>query len=78
MAQRPSLSVSLFASARPRALPGLKSAGSVYKERAKALTAEQVDQAKRWIDEGMPKTKVAERLGVGRMTLYEYIKFGNP
>ncbi|WP_231699819.1 MULTISPECIES: helix-turn-helix domain-containing protein [Corynebacterium] len=26
----------------------------------------------------MPKTKVAERLGVGRMTLYEYIKFGNP
>ena len=46
----------------------------VYKGRAKALTAEQVEQAKRWIDEGIPKTKVAKRLGIGRTTLYEYIK----
>ncbi|WP_426705995.1 recombinase family protein [Corynebacterium auriscanis] len=42
----------------------------VYKGRAKALTAEQVEQAKRWIDEGIPKTKVAKRLGIGRTTLY--------
>lgn len=50
----------------------------VYKGRANALTAEQVEQAKKWIDEGVPKTKVAERLGVGRTTLYEYIKTRNP
>lgn len=50
----------------------------VYKGRAKALTVEQVEQAKMWIDEGIPKTKVAERLGVGRTTLYEYIKAKNP
>ncbi|WP_348650388.1 helix-turn-helix domain-containing protein [Corynebacterium propinquum] len=42
------------------------------------MTAEQVEQAKTWIDEGIPKTKVAERLGVGRTTLYEYIKAKNP
>ena len=30
-----------------------------YKGRAKVLTAEQVAQAKKWIDEGIPKTKVA-------------------
>lgn len=49
-----------------------------YKGRAKALTAGQVEQAKRWIDEGIPKTKVAKRLGVGRTTLYEYIKVEHP
>lgn len=46
----------------------------VYKGRAKALNAEQVEQAKKWIDEGITKTKVAKRLGIGRTTLYEYIK----
>ncbi|MFS0468402.1 hypothetical protein ACL1CA_06405 [Corynebacterium striatum] len=31
----------------------------VYKRRAKVLTAEQVEQAKKWIGEGIPKTKLA-------------------
>lgn len=45
----------------------------VYKRRAKVLTAEQVQQAKKWIGEGIPKTKLAKQLGVGRTTLYSYL-----
>ena len=42
----------------------------VYKGRARALTAEQVDQAHTWVDDGVPKAEVARRLKVGRTTLY--------
>lgn len=49
-----------------------------YEGRAKALTQQQVDQAKAWIADGIPKTKVAKRLGVGRTTLYAYIDPQNP
>lgn len=47
----------------------------VYKGRARALTDEQVAQARAWVDAGVPKAEVARRLGVGRTTLYEYIKY---
>ncbi|TNL94607.1 recombinase family protein [Corynebacterium tapiri] len=45
----------------------------VYKGRAKALTDEQVDQARQWVVEGIPKAEVARRLKIGRTTLYAYL-----
>lgn len=45
----------------------------VYKGRARALTDEQVDEARRRVAEGVPKAKVARDLGIGRTTLYEYL-----
>ena len=33
----------------------------MYKGRARALTAEQVDQAHAWVDTGVPKAEVARR-----------------
>lgn len=45
----------------------------VYKGRAKVLTAEQVEQARKWIDEGVPKAEVARRMKIGRTTLYSYL-----
>ena len=50
----------------------------VHKGRARVLTKDQVAQAREWVEAGIPKTKVAKRLGVGRTTLYEYIKVENP
>lgn len=44
-----------------------------YEERKKALTAERVEQAKKWINEGIPKAEVARRLKIGRTTLYKYV-----
>ncbi|MCX2162572.1 Hin recombinase [Corynebacterium auriscanis] len=44
----------------------------MYKGRARALTAEQVAQARTWVNAGVPKAEVARRLGVGRTTLYSY------
>ena len=45
----------------------------VYKGRARALTGEQVAQARAWVNAGVPKAEVARRLGVGRTTLYSYL-----
>lgn len=45
----------------------------VYKGRARALTDEQVDEARRRVAEGVAKAKVARDLGIGRTTLYEYL-----
>lgn len=45
----------------------------VYKGRARVLTDEQVDEARRRVSEGVPKAKVARDLGIGRTTLYEYL-----
>ena len=45
----------------------------VYKGRARVLTDEQVDEARRRISGGVPKAKVARDLGIGRTTLYEYL-----
>lgn len=42
----------------------------VYKGRKKALTAEQLAQARTDIDRGIPKTVVARRLGIHRTTLH--------
>ena len=48
-------------------------ARGVYKGRAKALTDEQLAQAREWVGAGIPKAEVARRLGIGRTTLYNYI-----
>ena len=48
-------------------------ARGVYKGRAKVLNEEQVVQAREWVSEGVPKTEVARRLGIGRTTLYKYL-----
>ena len=49
-------------------------ARGVYKGRPKALTDEQLAQAQEWVSAGVPKAKVARRLGIGRTTLYNYLK----
>ena len=46
----------------------------VYKGRARVLTDEQIAQAQEWIGAGVPKAEVARRLGVGRTTLYSYLR----
>lgn len=48
-------------------------ARGVYKGRSKALTQEQLAQARRWVDDGVPKAEVARRLNIGRTTLYAYL-----
>ena len=49
-------------------------ARGVYKGRAKALTDEQLAQAREWVGAGVPKAEVARRLGIGRTTLYSHLK----
>ena len=51
-------------------------ARGVYQGRAKALTDEQLAQAREWVGAGVPKAEVARRLGIGRTTLYNYLKGG--
>ena len=46
-----------------------KAAGK-YRGRAKLLNPEQLDQARELVDQGVPKSRVAARLGVHRSTLY--------
>ena len=48
-------------------------ARGVYKWRAKVLNEEQIMQAREWVSEGVPKTEVARRFGIGRTTLYKYL-----
>ena len=48
-------------------------ARGVYKGRAKVLNEEQIMQAREWVSEGVPKTEVARRFGIGRTTLYKYL-----
>lgn len=45
----------------------------VYKGRARALTDEQILQARVWVDAGVPKAEVARRLKVERTTLYSHL-----
>ena len=45
----------------------------VYKGSARALTDEQVAQAREWVAVGVPKAEIAGRLKVGRTTLYGYL-----
>lgn len=45
----------------------------VYKGRTRALTDEQVAQAREWVAVGVPKAEIAGRLKVGRTTLYGYL-----
>jgi DNA invertase Pin-like site-specific DNA recombinase len=45
-------------------------AKGVYKGRKPALSAEQVEQAKERVSQGIPKAVVARDLGVSRQTLY--------
>lgn len=48
----------------------LAKAKGVYKGRARALSAEQVESARQRIDSGVPKAIVARDLGISRQTLY--------
>lgn len=48
-------------------------ARGVYKGRPKALTDEQLAQAREWLGAGIPKAEVARRLGIGRTTLYNHL-----
>lgn len=50
----------------------------VYAGRSQAWTQQQVDQAKAWIADGIPKAEVVRRLGIGRTTLYEYLNHRTP
>lgn len=45
----------------------------VYKGRARALTPAEVEQARAWVADGVPKAQVARRLNIGRTTLYKYL-----
>lgn len=45
----------------------------VYKGRARALTDEQILQAREWVKSGVSKAEVARRLKIGRTTLYVYL-----
>lgn len=45
-------------------------ANGVYKGRKPALSAEQVEQARQRVSDGIPKAVVARDLGVSRQTLY--------
>lgn len=49
-----------------------KKAGK-YTSRPKALSDEQVADARRRIQDGEPKTATAQDLGIGRSTLYRYL-----
>ncbi|CAB0530515.1 recombinase family protein [Corynebacterium diphtheriae] len=49
-------------------------ARGVYQGHAKALSDEQLAQAREWVGDGVRKAEVARRLGIGRTTLYNYLK----
>ena len=51
-------------------------ARGVYQGRTKALTNEQLTQAREWVTAGIPKAEVARRLEIGRTTLYNYLAQG--
>lgn len=61
--------------AKERQAEGIKAAKArgVYKGRKPALAAEQVEQAREWVDAGVPKAEVARRLGIHRASLYRYL-----
>lgn len=48
----------------------------VYKGRTKALTAEQVIQARFKVEQGVPKALVAREMGISRWTLYKSLSEG--
>lgn len=61
--------------ARERQAEGIKAAKArgVYKGRKPSLNEEQVEQAREWVDAGVPKAEVARRLGIHRTSLYRYL-----
>ena len=67
------MSTPSFDSVRLKGSPGRKSAAGCIRG-ARALTVEQVAQARTWVNAGVPKAEVARRLGAGRTTLYIYLK----
>jgi len=54
----------------------LAQAAGKYKGRAQKLTAEQLVDARRLIQSGVPKAKVARDLGIDRTTLYRALARG--
>lgn len=57
---------------KERQAEGIRAAKArgVYKGRARKLSAEQLDEARKLIDTGVPKAEIARRLRVDRSTLY--------
>ncbi len=49
-------------------------ARGVYQGRAKVSSEAQVAQMKQWVELGVPKAEVARRLGIGRTSVYNYLK----
>jgi DNA invertase Pin-like site-specific DNA recombinase len=48
-----------------------------YKGRSKSLTEEQLIEIKKDISLGIPKSKIAKKYGIGRTSLYNYLKQKN-
>ena len=51
-------------------------AKGVYARRGRdrALKSEEVNKLKQWVNEGMQKTWIAKQLGIGRHSVYNYMK----
>ena len=45
-----------------------------YKGRSKCLKVDEIIEMKRLVAEGIPKTQVAKRMGIGRHSVYNYLK----
>jgi len=46
--------------------------GAYHKHgRPTSLSSEQIEEVKKMLDEGIPKTKIAKRYGVTRQTIYK-------
>lgn len=52
----------------------LAKARGVYKGRPKSLNPEQVQQLRELVALGVSKAEVGRRLGIGRDTVYEYLR----
>lgn len=53
-------------------------ARGAYRGRPKLLTDTQIAQAHHWATIGIPKADIARRLGIGRSTVYRYLKTTTP
>lgn len=61
---------------RERQAEGIRiaKAKGTYKGRVTALKQEQMDDLKRMVLDGVPKTKIARKLKISRETVYKYLK----
>ncbi len=65
---------------RKRQRVGIEAAKArgVYKGRRLALNNDQVAELHRRVEEGTPKTQLAQEFGVSRETVYQYLRWPNP